>query len=107
MIQKGILKQFGGSWGSGMGFLSIEVDGNIKQFPCDNGTTVRSLESAFGNVITDGHTANGEGYKNQEVYFSVDDIGVLEGFTPVEEASEELIEEFEKGAEIKWWIYKL
>ncbi len=94
MIQKGILKEFSGSFGSGLGFLSVEVDGNIKQFPCDNGATVRSLENAFGNVITEGHTANGAGFKDQEVYFSVDEFDVLEGFTPVGEASEELIEKF-------------
>lgn len=96
MIQKGILKQFSGSFGSGLGQLSIKVDGTIKQFHCDNGTTARSLESAFGNVITEGHTANGAGYKNQEVYFSIDEFGVLEGFTPVEEAGIELVEQFEK-----------
>lgn len=102
MIQKGILKQFSGSWGSGLGSLSIEVDGAIKQFPCDNGTTVRSLEGAFGNVITDGHTADGQGYRDQEVYFTVDDLGVLEGFSPVDSASQELIEKFEnQGADGK------
>ena len=99
MIKKGILKQFNGSWGSGLGSISIEVDGVVNQYPCDNGATVRSLEDAFGNVITEGHTANGKGYKNQEVYFSVDDIGLLQGFTPVGEASPELIEQFEKGDE--------
>lgn len=97
MIQKGILKQFSGSFGSGLGQMAIEVDGVIKQFHCDNGTTVRSLESAFGNVITEGHTASGNGYKNQEVYFSVDYLGVFEGFTPVDKASQDIIEEFEKG----------
>lgn len=95
MIQKGILKQFGGSFGSGLGSLSIEVDGEIKQFPCDNGTTVRSLQNAFGDVITEGHTADGEGYKNQEVYFLISSWGILDGFVPVDEASEELINEFE------------
>lgn len=95
MLQKGTLKQFSGSWGSGLSTLAIEVDGNIKQFHCDNGTTVRSLEDAFGNVITEGHTADGQGYKDKEVYFSVDDIGFLEGFTPVEEATQELIDKFE------------
>ena len=96
MMQKGKLIQFSGSFGSGLGQLSIEVDGQVQMFHCDNGTTVRSLESAFGNVITDGHTADGEGYKGQEVYFSVDDMGLLESFTPVDEASPELIEKFEE-----------
>ena len=94
MIQKGKLKQFSGSFGSGLGNLTIEVNGKLQQFHCDNGTTVRSLEAAYGNVITKGHTADGIGYKNKEVYFTVDDLGVLESFCPVEEATPELIEEF-------------
>lgn len=101
MLQKGKLIQFSGSFGSGLAQISIEVDGQVQMFHCDNGTTVRSLENAFGNVITEGHTANGNGYKNKEIYFSVDNIGVLEGFTPVEEATPELIEIFEKNKELK------
>ena len=95
MIQKGKLIEFRGTWGSGIGNLSIKVDGVVRNYPCDNGATVRSLESAFGNVITEGHTASGDGYKGKEVFFSVDEFGLLEGFTPVEEASPEVIEQFD------------
>lgn len=98
MLQKGKLIQFSGSFGSGLAQLTIEVDGQVEMFHCDNGTTVRSLEDAFGNVITEGHTADGEGYKGQEVYFSADGIGFLEGFTPVEEATPELIKKFEEDS---------
>jgi len=60
---------------------------------CDNPATVRALELAFGNVITDGHTANGDGYKGREVYWSLDEFGlVLAAFTPVEDASPELLD---------------
>ncbi len=93
-IRKGRLIQFSGSWGSGLGRLEIEdSETGVHEFvPCDNGATVRALEGAFGNVITDEHTANGSGYKDQEVYWSLDEFGlVLEGFTPVEEASPELV----------------
>ena len=89
-IRKGRLIQFRGSWGSGLGTLEIEDSetGEREQVPCDNGATVRALEAAFGNVITDGHTANGGGYKGREVYWSLDELGlVLEGFTPVEDGS--------------------
>lgn len=94
-IKKGKLIQFGGSWGSGLGLLEIKDSetGVCERVPCDNGATVRALEAAFGNVITEGHTANGNGYRGQEVYWSYDELGlVLGGFTPVEDASPELAE---------------
>ena len=88
-IRKGKLIQFRGSWGSGLGTLEIEDSetGAHELIPCDNGATVRALEAAFGDVITEAHTANGDGYKGREVYWSLDEFGlVLEGFTPVEDA---------------------
>jgi len=92
-VRKGKLIQFGGSWGSGLGTLEIEDSetGERELVHCDNPATVRALESAFGNVITDGHTANGGGYKGREVYWSLDEFGlVLEGFTPVEDGLPDL-----------------
>jgi len=89
-IRKGRLIQFRGSWGRGLGTLEIQASetGEREPVPCDNGATVRALEAAFGNVITPAHTANGGGYKGQEVYWSLDELGlVLEGFTPVEDGS--------------------
>jgi len=88
-IRKGRLIQFRGSWGSGLASLEIEDSetGAHELVPCDNGATVRALEAAFGDVITEGHTANGDGYKGREVYWSYDEFGlVLEGFTPIEDA---------------------
>ena len=85
-IRKGRLIQFCGSWGSGLGVLEIEDSetGVPEHVHCDNGATIRALEAAFGDVITEGHTANGNGYKGREVYWSYDEFGfVLEGFTPV------------------------
>jgi len=87
--RKGRLIQFHGSWGSGLATLEIEDSetGVHELVPCDNGATVRALESAFGDVITEAHTANGDGYKGREVYWSYDELGlVLEGFTLVEDA---------------------
>jgi len=92
-IRKGRLTQFHGSWGSGLGVLEIEdSETGVPEFVhCDNGATVRALEAAFGNVITPVHTADGNGYKGKEVYWSYDEFGlVLAGFTPVEDASPEL-----------------
>ena len=92
-IKKGKLIQFHGSWGSGLGTLEIEDSetGEYEHIPCDNGATVRALEAAFGNVITPVHTANGNGYKGKEVYWSYDEFGlVLEGFIPVADAPPDL-----------------
>ncbi len=89
-LRKGKLIQLRGSWGSGLGTLEIEDSetGECELVPCDNGATVRALEAAFGDVITEGHTASGDGYKGREVYWSYDELGlVLEGFTPVEDGS--------------------
>ena len=97
-IRKDKLIQFRGSWGSGLGFLEIEDSetGVPERVPCDNGVTVRALEDAFGNVVTEGHTANGNGYKGREVYWSLDEFGlVLAAFTPVKDASPELVDQYE------------
>ena len=97
-IRKGKLLQFGGSWSSGLGYLLIEDSetGAVEQVPCENAPTVRALEACFGNVITPGHTAGGNGYKDQEVYWSYDEMGfILRGFTPVEDVSPELIKAFD------------
>ena len=99
-IKKGKLIQFRGSWGSGLGYLEIEDSetGEHEYVPCDNGATVRALESAFGDVITPEHTANGNGYKGQEVYWSYDEFGlVLAAFTPIEDASPELVDCYQKN----------
>ena len=97
--KKGRLIQFHGSWGSGLATLEIEDSetGVHELVPCDNGATVRALEAAFGDVITEAHTAKGDGYKGQEVYWSLDEFGlVLEGFTPVEDAPPEVVEHYKK-----------
>ena len=97
-IRKGTIQDFQGSWGSGLGILIIQ-DSKTKQvenIPCENAATVRALESCFGNVITEGHSANGNGYKDQEVFWSMGEMGlVFGGFTPVEDASIELVEKYE------------
>lgn len=100
MIRRGFIRGFRGSWGSGLGYLDIEDSetGVLDTVPCDNGATVRALEAAFGDVITEGHTANGNGCKGKEIYWCTDAMGlVLEGFTPVDEATPELIAELANG----------
>lgn len=87
-MRKGIIKQFRGSWGSGIGYLDIEdlETGITESVPCENAPTVRALEACFGKVITPGHSADGIGYKDKEIYWDYDELGsVLGGFSPVEE----------------------
>jgi len=87
-MRRGIIRKFQGSWGSGIGYLLIEDSKThkVESIPCDNAPTVRALERAFGNIITEGHTANGAGYKGKEIYWEYDNFGlVLAGFTPVKE----------------------
>jgi len=101
-IKKGRLIQFRGSWGSGLATLEIKDSETSAHelIPCDNGATVRALEAAFGDVITEEHTANGDGYKAREVYWSLDELGlVLEGFTPVEDAPPELVDCYQEKRE--------
>lgn len=85
-MRKGIIRNFLGSWDSGLGILLIEdcKTHQIERVPCDNGETVRALDACFGNVITAGHTADGEGYKNKTIKWCYDEMGlVLGGFSPV------------------------
>jgi len=94
-IQKGKIIGFKGSWLSGLAqLIVVNEKGEHKSIPCDNAPTVRALNAAFGNVIASGHTVNQDAIKDKEIYYSVG--FVLEGFTPVEMASEELIETYEK-----------
>ncbi len=104
-IEKGKILAFRGSWSSGLGSLVIQdsISEEVTSIFCENGATVRALEGCFGNVIAEGHTvAQGEdaGYYNQEVFYSCDSIGILEAFTPVEEAPEELVEAYEAQEEV-------
>lgn len=90
-ILKGTISGFSGSWMSGLGMLIIDGVG----IPCENAQTVRALEGAFGDVIAEGHTVNQAAIVGQEIYYSVDFVGVLDGFTPVDQAPEELVEHYE------------
>ena len=81
-MRRGTITGFSGHWLSGIGYLL--VDGVA--VPCENAPTVRALEGAFGDVIAEGHTVSQETIVGKEIYYSMDDMGlVLDGFTPVDE----------------------
>jgi len=86
-MESGKILGFRGNWSSGIGHLLLEKeDGGLVHVPCENAPTVRALERAFGGFITPGHTANGAGPVGQWIRYELDDIGMLDGFTPCAEA---------------------
>lgn len=87
---KGTINGFHGSWLSGLGTLVI---GGLPVH-CENGATVRALDACFGDVIGPGHTVCQEAIAGKEIYYDIDFIGVLDGFTPAD--SPELDEEVEE-----------
>jgi hypothetical protein len=96
-LQKGEILNYSGSWGSGLGTFTIKRDdGKIVQVHSDNAPTIRSLESAYGDVIQEEHTFNVNAIKGKKIYYSVESWGTMAGFQPEEEASEELEEKYLK-----------
>jgi hypothetical protein len=76
---RGTITGWGSSWLSGLGWLLI--DG--RQVACNNTQTVRALDACFGNVITEDHQVNQEAIVGKEIYYGLDDLGLLVGFVPV------------------------
>ena len=80
-MNRGTINGFHGSWMSGIATLII--DG--RPVPCENTTTARTLDAAFGDVIISGHTVDSNAIAGKEIYWSMDEMGlVLGGFTPVD-----------------------
>ncbi len=98
MIHKGRIQLFSGSFMSGLAKLTIEDERRgLVEVMCDNAPTVRALEGAFGNVIGAGHTVNTRGgHVGQEIYYLTDGIGILDGFTPVDDAPPEMVRMYEE-----------
>lgn len=92
-IRKGAIVSF---HGHGSGLATLEEEGIRVAVPCDNGVTVRELDSAFGGVIQPGHRVDVSAIVGQEIYWTFDEFGlILGGFCPVEQASLELMEAYE------------
>ena len=101
-IYKGTILGFSGSWGSGIGYLKIKDSrtGKIKSVACENAETVRALQNAFGDTISEGHTVNPKGgYVGEEIYYQMESWGTMAGFEPVYDASVEIEEAYEKQFE--------
>ena len=83
-IRRGLPVSMHGFWGAGLAMPTVdeEVSGGAMRLvtiPCDAGPTSRALRSASRDEVA------GEG-----VYFSTDNIGVLERFAPIEDADAEV-----------------
>ena len=78
---------FHGSWLSGLATLVVLLaNGETQSIYCENAPTVRALDSCFGNVIRPDHTvAIPAELRDCEVVLSVDGMGTLLAFTPVED----------------------
>jgi hypothetical protein len=78
---------FHGSWLSGLATLDVLLaNGETYWIHCENAPTVRALDSCFGKVIRPNHTvAIPAELRVREVVLSVDGMGVLLAFTPVED----------------------
>jgi len=96
-INKGKIKEFRGTYQSGLGALILVDASGIEQLvPCENAPTVRALDLCFGGVIGDAHDVNQSAIAGKEIYWSLDEYGLtLGGFTPVEEASKKLVKLYE------------
>lgn len=92
-ILKGTLSGISGGALSKLWTLHFK-DGSSAQIGSGHG--VRTLAKVYG--ATEGAGDLIEKIKGKEIFYSVNEIGVMEGFSPVEEADEELLEEYKKEA---------
>lgn len=99
-IHRAKIIELRGSWSSGLATLVVEDEnGQRTGVACENGPTVRALDSAFGCIVP-GHCISQENIKGQEIYYTYDELGIcLGGFSPVYGASEELVEAYEAQGE--------
>jgi len=86
MSKIGVIKDFRGSWGSGMATLVFE-DGT--EVPCENAPTVRAFMRAFGASASPGHTFDVRQIRGKKIEYWLDDMGLaLAGFRPLDEETE-------------------
>ena len=85
-MKRGKIIGLEGSCGSGIATLYVEnSNGDTIPLYCENSPTIRALDNAFGGVITPGHRVNVDAIKGKIIYYSEDNMGMLEEFTTEEE----------------------
>ena len=86
----GTLKTFKGSWNSGIAHVILQDGTSI---PCENAPTVRLFGQLFpGFIIDQSHTVNPNVLDGIEVYYSTDDLGLLNYIVDICEVSEDDLE---------------
>lgn len=104
MVRKGKIVDFEGTWGSGLATLVIKDSetGKEMRLSCENTPTVRAFVDAYGReVIGAGHTVNVNELKGKEIYWTKGEWIDFGGFVPVELATPDLIEKYEKDKEAR------
>jgi hypothetical protein len=99
-IEKGTILNFRGSWGSGIGYLVIQKEGEREEIsvPCENGATVRAL-SNYVDCITTGHGVDVDKIKGMEIFYAMEGWGTMAGLVPTEHATPEMWDLYESGYE--------
>jgi hypothetical protein len=97
-VRRGTIIRLAGTWGSGLAMLWLNDDdrGEIL-IPCENVPAVAAFDRAFGGVITPAHTFTDTPLRGKRIYYNTDAFGVLLGFTPLGDATPEIIEEYERA----------
>lgn len=81
---KGTIKDFQGSWGSGLATLLMEgPEGQIDTVFCDNAQTVRAFADCYSNenIIIDGHCVNTKVLIGKKIKYETDGM-ILTSFCP-------------------------
>lgn len=84
---RGRILVFHGSWSSGLAALEVLLaNGETRSIYCENAPTIRALDACFGNVIRPNHTvAIPAEAQDRELVLTVDELGILLAFTPIED----------------------
>lgn len=82
-LEQGTLKAFHGNWGSGIAELEFHDHAPVL---CENNSyCVGAFDSAFPGFISEGHCIDNRVIDGRKITFSVDCIGILEGFSLVDD----------------------
>lgn len=75
----GAIVGFEGSWFSGMATLLVkdDADGKVRRLYCDNGPTVRALQSMFPECRSAGHCVDVGALKGQRIAYGMDGTGLI------------------------------
>ena len=89
MIYKGKIVMLTTSWASGLGVLVVDDKKRGKvPVPCERAQTERALACAFGDS---------DGPAGKDIYYRIDEYGILLDFHPSEDAPPEIVRQYEEA----------